>query len=270
MTESSPPASTRFAVRFAQLAAQGETLLMPFLPIGFPSISATHELVDALIDAGADALELGIPFSDPVADGPVLQAAAAAALEGGAHPRACFEAIAAIRARHPDVPIAVLTYMNLVEGPGRDVFFARAGRAGVDALVLADLPCREAAPYVHSAAQHGVNCALLVAPDTPPATQDLIAQRAGGFTYVVARRGITGARNDGPAVPAATLARLAAAGAPHAVVGFGLSTPAHVAAIAQSDAAGAIVGSAFVDRLAREGPAAAVALIRDCKTATRP
>lgn len=265
-----PEAAARFADRFDALRRDGEGLLMPFLPIGFPSLGATVELVDGLVDAGADAIELGLPFSDPVADGPVLQAAAAAALEGGATTAACFDIIRSIRERHPSLPVAILTYLNLVEAPGPATFFKRAADAGVDAVVLADLPCCEAEPYVELAAREGVGCALLIAPDTPAATIDRVAGLAGGFTYVVARRGITGARADGPSVADKTIAHLKEAGAPPPVVGFGLSTAEHLKAVMDSGATGGIVGSAFVDLLGREGAPAAVDLIRRCKAGTRP
>jgi tryptophan synthase alpha chain len=260
----------RFAACFEALHERSEGLLMPFLPIGFPSTGATLELVDKLVSAGADAVELGLPFSDPVADGPVLQAASAAAIEQGVTPSIGFDTIASIRARHPRLPIAVLTYLNLVEAPGPAAFFQRAARAGVDAVVLADLPCCEAAPYVAIAREAGTRVVLLVAPDTPPTTIRQVAKLSGGFTYVVARRGITGARTGLPTVAPAVLDQLKAAGAPPPVVGFGLSTGAHLEAVLRAGAAGGIVGSAFVKRLADEGPAAAVALIRACKAGTRP
>lgn len=266
------PAPNRFDVTFQRLTAARQGMLMPFLPLGFPSPSDTVGLCDMLVEAGADSLELGLPFSDPTADGPVLQRASEQALRNGAAYLTCLELLTAVRQRHPQVPVAVLTYANIAQTRGLQPFYQDMAHAGVDAVVLADVPAREAAPFCNAAAAAQVAPVLLAAPNTPAATLQQVAHLCRAFTYVVAATGVTGERQDMVGVDPHVLAQLRAAGAPPAVVGFGLSAPAHVARVVREGAAGAIVGSALVARLEAQAAGSAAgsvaAFVEQLKAAT--
>ncbi|MGZ8407430.1 MAG: tryptophan synthase subunit alpha, partial [Caulobacteraceae bacterium] len=220
----------RYAAAFARLAERGEGAFCPFFVLGDPSLDVSIALIEAAVEAGADMIEVGLPFSDPVADGPVIQAAANRALAGGAKPRECLAALGAIRARFPDLPIGVLTYANLVVANGRDDFYAACAAAGVDSVLVADVPAFEAEPFADSARAHGVAPVLIAAPNTPEPTLARVAELSGGYTYCVARAGVTGAGETVRLSHQALLGRLKALGAPPPMIGFGVSEPEHVTA----------------------------------------
>ena len=157
--------------------------------LGDPDLATSATMLDALVEGGADMIELGIPFSDPVADGPVIQAAAARALAAGVRTADCLDLIAALRSRHPDIPIGILTYANIVAARGIDTFAGELARAGVDSLLVADVPSIEAAPYSEAAKKAGIDLVMIAAPNTPPATLARIAALSSGYTYCVARAG---------------------------------------------------------------------------------
>jgi tryptophan synthase alpha chain len=236
---------SRYERMFERLAARDEAAFGAFVMLGDPDLETSAAMLDALVEGGADMLEVGIPFSDPVADGPVIQAAAVRALAQGVTPADCFALLKAFRARHRHVPVGILTYANLVLARGRDDFYRAAADAGVDSVLVADVPLMEAAPFVASAAAAGVDPVLIAAPNTPPATLEGIARAGRGYTYCVARAGVTGADSE-VRFDAALLARLAALGAPPPVLGFGISRPEHVRAARAAGAAGIISGSAIV------------------------
>lgn len=241
---------SRYDTMFAALASRGDGAFIPFLMLGDPDPAASAALLDAAVAGGADAVELGLPFSDPVADGPVIQAAATRALEAGTSIDACWNLIAGLRGRAPALPIGLLVYANLVVRRGLDTFYARAAAAGVDSVLVADVPVDEAAPFAAAAGRAGVAPVLLVPPNADPARIGRIAAAGRGYTYVTTRRGVTGddGRTD-PGLPE-RIAAIAAAGGPPAVLGFGISTPADVRAAIAAGAAGAIAGSALVRRAA--------------------
>jgi tryptophan synthase alpha chain len=214
-------------------------------------------------------IEVGIPFSDPVADGPVIQAAAKRALAHGVTVEDCFQLIADFRKRHPDVPVGILTYANLVLSPGRQTFFRRAADAGADSLLVADLPAREAEPWAKEMIAAGLDPVLIAAANTPKATLGEIARLGRGYTYCVTRVGITGVHAEGT-FDARLLEDLREAGAPPPVFGFGISKPEHVEAAMKAGAAGVISGSAIVACLDEPDPTAAVRqLVSSLKAATR-
>jgi len=255
---------SRYATMFERLAAHGEAAFGAFLMLGDPEPQASAALLDAVVAAGADMIEVGIPFSDPVADGPVIQAAAQRALAAGVKVGDCFDLIAGFRRRHLDVPVGILTYANLVIARGG---FARdAAEAGADSLLIADVPSLEADPYALQMSQAGIEPVLIAAPNTPDAALARIASLSKAYTYCVSRVGITGTHSGGTFDPALT-ARLRQAGAPPSVFGFGISRPEHVRAAIEAGAAGVICGSAIVDCAARGGDVAA--LVRALKAATR-
>jgi tryptophan synthase alpha chain len=257
---------SRYAAMFERLAARDEGAFGAFVMLGDPDLAASAAILDALVEAGADMIEVGIPFSDPVADGPVVQAAAVRALAAGVRTRDCFELLAAFRARHADVPIGILTYANIVVARGMEAFFAAAAAAGVDSVLVADAPAIEAAPFAAAARAHGVAPVLIAAANTPAARLGEIARLGEGYTYCVARAGVTGADDQVRIDHEIMLATLRAAGAPPPVFGFGMSKPDHVRAALAAGAAGVISGSAVVERIGdRE---ALVAFVREMKAAT--
>lgn len=236
--------------RYEAIFASNRGAFGAFVMLGDPNLGACAAILDELVEGGADMIEVGIPFSDPVADGPVIQAAAVRALAGGTTPADCFVLLEAFRARHPRVPVGILTYANLVVARGRDAFYRRAAQAGVDSVLVADVPLFEAAPFAASARAHGVDPVLIAAANTPPERLREIAGLGGGYTYCVARAGVTGADEAVRFDHAEMLETLRLAGAPPPVFGFGIARPEHVRAALEAGAAGVISGSAIVARIA--------------------
>lgn len=239
--------SARYAACFAHCAERGRAVLVPFWMLGDPTPDASLATISGLVEAGADALELGLPFSDPIADGPVVQAAAQRALASGTTPARARALIAELRRRFPALPLGVLGYLNPFEVHGIALGFAELAVAGADSLLLADLPSVEAAPYARAAGAAGLDLVLVVPPNARPATLDAVAQLGGGYCYLSGRAGVTGTHAAMQAPTATLVAALRARGAPPALVGFGVSTPAHVHAAHAAGARGAIVGSALID-----------------------
>ncbi|QNM82463.1 tryptophan synthase subunit alpha [Sphingomonas sabuli] len=254
----------RYATMFDRL--DGEGAFGAFLMLGDPDPERCAGLLDAVVRGGADMVEVGIPYSDPVADGPVIQAAAQRALAAGVRTAQCFDLIAGFRTRHPQVPVGILTYANLVVARGRDAFFDRATAAGADSLLVADLPAFEAPPWAEAMRAAGIDPVLIAAANTPDETLGRIARLAGGYTYCVSRAGITGTHKAGE-FDRALVDRLHDAGAPPPVYGFGIATPDDVRAALRTGAAGVICGSAIVRTAAEGGDVEA--LVRGLKDATR-
>jgi tryptophan synthase alpha chain len=265
----------RYAAMFAALARRGEGALVPFAVLGDPDRAASLAVLRALADAGADALEVGVPFSDPIADGPVIQAAATRALTAHTGTAECWELVAALRGSHPDVPIGVLTYANLVLRGGLKKFYADAAAAGVDSVLVADVPMDEAAPFRSAAASADVAFVAMAPPNAPPRVLDAVARAAQGYTYVVSRPGVTGADAAPGRGAAAIIAALRERNAAPPLVGFGIAAPEHVREALAMGAAGAISGSSVVARIATLGADRASALreisefVRGLKAATR-
>lgn len=265
--------SDRYADMFARLGSRVEGAFGAFATLGDPDAEASAAILDALADGGADMIEVGIPFSDPVADGPVIQAASDRALARGTTPGLCFDLLRAFRARHAAIPVGILTYANLVLARGRDAFYRAAAEAGVDSVLVADAPAFEAEPFVRAARDHGIAPVLIAAPNTPGSTLERIAELGRGYTYCVARAGVTGIHADMHLAHGPLFAALAERGAPPPVLGFGISEPAHVRQALAAGAAGAISGSAIVRIVAREKAEAGPAVrdfVRAMKTATLP
>jgi tryptophan synthase alpha chain len=253
---------SRYAAMIDRLDGSGA--FGAFLMLGDPDLETSAHLLDAVVEGGADMIEVGIPFSDPVADGPVIQAAAQRALSAGVRVGDCFELIAAFRARHPNVPVGILTYANIVVA--RTGFMRDAAEAGADSLLIADVPAIEAEPYVHDMEQAGIEPVLIAAANTPDATLRRIAKLSRAYTYCVSRAGITGTHAGGQ-FDASLIDRLHAAGAPPPVFGFGISAPEHVRAALDAGARGVICGSAIVDLAQRGGDVAE--FVSTLKAATR-
>jgi tryptophan synthase alpha chain len=252
----------RYAAMFERLGDEGA--FGAFLMLGDPDLETSAALLDAAVAGGADMVEVGIPFSDPVADGPVIQAAAQRALAAGVRVGDCLDLIARFRARHSEVPIGILTYANIVVA--RAGFMRDAADAGADSLLIADVPAFEAEPFVNAMEQTGIESVLIAAANTPFATLQRIAGLSRAYTYCVSRVGITGTHASGE-FDAGLVERLARAGAPPPIFGFGISRPEHVRAALAAGGNGVICGSAIGDWAARGGDVAA--LVRSLKAATR-
>ena len=242
---------SRYGAMFDRLAVRDQAAFGGFLMLGHPDAARCGALLDAMVEGGADMVEVGIPFSDPVADGPVIAAAAKHALEAGVRTADCLTMIADFRARHPEVPIGILTYANIVVARGRERFCDELAEAGADSLLVADVPSIEAAPWAAVAVAAGIDPVLIAAPTTPVPALEKIAKLGRGYTYCVARLGVTGTA-QGPALShRALFDDLARLGAPPPVLGFGISSPEQVAEAVSAGAAGVISGSAIVERAVR-------------------
>lgn len=261
---------SRYDAMFARCRAGGEIAFGAFLMLGDPGAEECAVYLDALVEGGADMVEFGIPFSDPVADGPVIQAAGARALAAGVRTGDCLGMLAEFRRRHRAVPVGILTYANIVAARGLSRFMEELADAGVDSLLIADVPSLEAAPYSSAARAAGIDLVMIAAPNTPPAPIARIAELSSGYTYCVARAGVTGADQQLALDHDTLFAALAEAGAPPSVLGFGIATPDHVRQAAASGASGVISGSAIVKRLADgQTPVMVRDFVASLKAATR-
>ncbi|MFI5227909.1 MAG: tryptophan synthase subunit alpha [Gemmatimonadales bacterium] len=233
--------SDRIAHRFAALRANGKRALVPYITGGYPDDERTVGLIQALEQAGADVIELGLPFSDPMADGPVIQKSSQRALEGGMN----FDRLLEIARRAaPRIPLVLFSYLNPVLAAGSDAL-ARAADAGFGGLLVTDLPVG-ADPDLEARLGSGPLAFIrLVAPTTPAARMKEIAAHGSGFVYLISRLGVTGVRDTLPNELPATVKRLREATTLPVCVGFGVSTPEHAAAVARI-ADGVVVGSAIV------------------------
>ena len=261
---------TRYAAMFDRCTSRGEGAFGAFLMLGDPDRETGAAYLDALVEGGADMVELGIAFSDPVADGPVIQAAATRALQAGIRTADCLAMIADFRQRHPDIPVGILTYANIVAARGIGRFAAELAEAGADSLLVADVPTLEAEPYAEAVRRSGIDLVMIAAPNTPEPVLGRIAELSSGYTYCVARDGVTGA-DRGPALRHAPLFEaLARLGAAPPILGFGIGTPGQVREALASGAAGVISGSALVKRIAAgDSPEALSNLVSELKAATR-
>ncbi|MBN2340805.1 MAG: tryptophan synthase subunit alpha [Deltaproteobacteria bacterium] len=241
--------SNRYDLMFSNLDAKNQGAFIPFVVVGDPDMETSFEIIRTLVDAGADALELGIPFSDPVADGPVIQASVVRALKNGATPKKCYDIIARVRAQYPDIPIGILTYCNPVISGGLDAYFKMIAATGIDSVLTADMPVNEASAYVEAAKKYEISPVFIAPPNADAATTERIAELTRGYTYVVTRKGVTGTDDEVQTGFKTVIDGLKAVGAPRPVVGFGISKPEQVAASIDAGAAGAISGSAVVKRI---------------------
>jgi tryptophan synthase alpha chain len=246
---------------FDRAAAERRAALVTYLTFGDPDPAGSIDVVEAVARAGADVIELGVPFSDPSADGPSIQRAMERALERGAGLPGALDAVAELRRRGVATPIVLFGYYNPIFVMGPAAFAARAAEVGIDAVLTVDLPIDELAELAGPLAERGVGAIPLVAPTSTPARIARVAPLAAPFVYYISMTGVTGAR-AAAAVDAARLQAVrAAAGAPIAV-GFGIRTAADAARFA-AVADGVVVGSALVERVADGGAAAAAAFVRE-------
>ncbi len=236
----------RYQSLFQRLADKNEGAFVPFVTIGDPSPELSLQIMQTLIDAGADALELGFPFSDPLADGPTIQGANNRALEAGTTPDICFDLISQIREKNPDLPIGLLMYANLVFSRGVENFYQRCQQAGVDSVLVADVPTSESADFVAAAEKYGIKPIFIAPPTATDETLKAVGSLSKGYTYLLSRAGVTGAETKANMPVHELLDRLNQFDAPPALLGFGISQPEQVKQAITAGAAGAISGSAVV------------------------
>lgn len=237
----------RYQKLFAKTRMNNQLAYIPFVLLGDPSKALSLQIIDTLIENGADALELGFAFSDPVADGPVIQAASLRPLANQFSIQDGFELIAEIRKNYPGIPIGVLTYANLVFAQGTDSYYQMARNAGVDSVLIADCPVEEAGLFSESASKNGIDNVFIAPPDANSKTIQMIAEKSQGYTYVLSRKGITGTEVSATQASSDFLKSLKAADSAPLVQGFGISTPEHVYQAAQAGVDGVITGSAIVN-----------------------
>lgn len=239
---------------FLNAAAEGRVALIPYVVAGYPDMDTSFEAAIACIDAGADVLEVGLPYSDPLADGATLQRASGAALRAGATFDRSIELVRRIAESRPRVPLVPMCYANQVIGGGDGRAAAtRLAEAGAAGIIVADLTPDEGAPFEAVARDVGLAVVYLVAPTTPSDRRRAIANRTGGFLYCVSLTGVTGARTSLPGHVARLVRDVKAVSPVPVAVGFGVSRPAHVRALTRAGADGVIVASALVDALGEDG-----------------
>lgn len=244
--------AARFSQLFSALEDKNEGAFVPFIMLNDPSPEDSLDIIRTVIASGADALELGVPFSDPVADGPTIQASHNRALTNGATVDGALQLVRRIREEFPDTPLGMLIYGNVPFTRGLDKFYEEFGAAGADAILLPDVPVREGAPFVEAASKAGVAPVFIAPARAQERTLEAVAKYSKGYIYAVSRDGVTGTEHESETLGlddvVANIHRYN--GAP-ALLGFGISTPEHVAEAIAAGAAGAITGSAItkiVDR----------------------
>lgn len=237
---------SRYQAMFERLRANNEGAFIPFVVLYDPDRETSKKIMVTLIEAGADALELGLAFSDPLADGPTIQKADLRALKSGSKVKDALDLVKEVRNIHPDIPLGLLTYANLVFNQTLDGFYSYCHRSGVDSVVVADVPLLEAQPFCESALKHEVDPVLLAPVNLPLKRCLEIATWGRGYTYVVTRRGVTGADQEVSLGHRDLIHALKESGAPPALFGFGISKPKHVRAAIDEGAVGAISGSQTV------------------------
>ncbi|MGM0524801.1 MAG: tryptophan synthase subunit alpha [Pseudomonadota bacterium] len=237
---------SRYEALFEGLSSNNKGAFVPFVTLGDPSPEQSLNVIKALIDGGADALELGLPFSDPVADGPVIQRANLRALQAGTTFNDILHILSEVRAYAPEIPIGLLVYANLIYAKGADNFYRQMSEAGVDSVLIADVPTKEAARFADIAKQHAIDAVFICPPDGSDELIERVAKNCSGYVYLLSRAGVTGAETQMQLPASALIDKLKQHGAPPVLLGFGISKPEHVQAAFKAGADGAISGSAIV------------------------
>ena len=234
--------------KFCDLKNNKKLALMPFIMAGDPNIEITSEILLRLQENGADLIELGIPYSDPLADGPVIQVSASRALKSGTNPKKVIKLLESLKGKL-NIPIILFSYLNPLLSFGFEKFCEMASNAGVSGLIVPDLPLEEAYKFSKIVSSHSMDLILLVAPTTPFERMKQISNHTKGFTYLVSVTGVTGERNEMENRVENLIAKLKDINSNPIAVGFGISTPEHVNKVREWGADGVIIGSAFVKRI---------------------
>ncbi|WP_313377414.1 tryptophan synthase subunit alpha [Pantoea sp. CTOTU50773] len=241
----------RYNQLFQRLSAKNEGAFVPFVTLGDPTPELSLKIIDTLVAGGADALELGIPFSDPLADGPTIQGATLRAFAAGTTVAQCFEILAAVRQKYPELPMGLLMYANLVFSKGIDNFYAQCEAVGVDSVLVADVPVVESAPFRQAAMRHNVAPSFICPPNADDNLLREIASHGRGYTYLLSRAGVTGAENRASEPLNHLIEKLSEYHAAPPLQGFGISEASQVREAIAAGAAGAISGSAIVKIIER-------------------
>jgi tryptophan synthase alpha chain len=232
---------------FSALGAKGEVGLVCFVTAGDPDLDTTEALILSMAETGADVIEIGMPFSDPIAEGPTIQRASERALAGGVNLRAILEMVRRLRPK-VDLPLVLMGYANPVYTMGFGAFAQSASEAGVDGIIIADLPPEEGAPLYEKCNAAGVDCVLLAAPTTTPERLAMLAEKTRGFLYYVSLTGVTGARSELAGGIEEAVGRAQKLARVPVCVGFGIATPEQAREVGRY-ADGVVVGSAIIDRI---------------------
>lgn len=236
----------RYKEMFQRLGEKNQGAFVPFVTMGDPNPELSLKIIETLVESGADALELGMPFSDPQADGPTIQGANIRALDSKTTPTICFELLAQIRSKYPELPIGLLMYANLVYSGGVDTFYKKCAEVGVDSVLIADVPTNESKEFVEAAHKHGIHPIFIAPPTASEETIQQVAKLGGGYTYLLSRAGVTGTETKANMPMNTQLDKLTKHDAPPSLLGFGISEPKQVSEALAAGAAGAISGSAVV------------------------
>ena len=252
---------SRIAARFATLKASGRKALIPYITAGDPLPASTVPLMHGMVEAGCDILEIGVPFTDPMADGPAIQRSSERALKNGISLRDVLGQVAEFRRRDAATPVVLMGYANPIEHIGVERFVAEARAAGVDGVIVVDYPPEECEPFVELCGKAGIDCIFLLAPTSTDARIREVARASTGYLYYVSLKGVTGVKTADATDIAAHLPRLRAASELPIGVGFGIKDAASARAIAQyADAV--IIGSRIVQEIESAGAAQAVARVK--------
>ncbi len=243
--------TNRYQHLFSTLQAKQQGAFVPFVTLGDPNRELSMAIVDTLVESGADALELGFPFSDPSADGPTIQSANIRALTAGITPDSCFEMLSAIREKHPTTPIGLLVYANLVYAGGIEQFYRRCADVGVDSVLIADVPAHESAPFREAAEAFNIAPIFIAPPNGDEQTTKTVCEYSQGYIYLLSRAGVTGAETKAGKPVASLLANIQKYDGAPPLLGFGIAAPEQVAEAVAAGAAGAISGSAVVKIIER-------------------
>ncbi|BAW32194.1 MAG TPA: tryptophan synthase subunit alpha [Methanothermobacter sp.] len=235
---------------FNDLKEKKEAAFMPFIVVGDPDFETSLEIAKTLINNGADALEIGFPFSDPIADGATVQEADIRALENGITIDKCFKFLKKLR-KFTSIPLGLLVYYNLVYQRSIKKFYQDAMKAGVNSILIADLPPEEAGEALKASKEYNIDQIFIIAPTTSNKRLKMISKHASGFHYLVSVMGVTGARKEIKKSTLSFIKRIKENGKLPAMVGFGISKPSHIKEITMAGADGAIVGSAIIDIIAK-------------------
>ncbi|HEY8139591.1 MAG TPA: tryptophan synthase subunit alpha [Nitrososphaera sp.] len=246
---------SRIKAKFEALAKKGEGALICYVVAGYPDIRTSERVIDSLVAGGADMIEIGIPFSDPIADGRTIQAACNYALGKGTRPEDAMRVARNVRKKYPDLPLLFMTYSNILLRTGFEKFMARSKDSGIDGFIIPDMPAEEAQPYIAAASELDLATVFLASPNTSPERLSNIIQSTAGFLYLVSVFGITGARDsfEDYTRDAVKRAKTAANHKIPVAVGFGISTPAHARYMMAAGADAVIVGSAILDKIGTAG-----------------
>jgi tryptophan synthase alpha subunit len=246
---------------FARIKAEGRTGFIGFVTTGYPTIEATSEIVPALVEGGADIVELGVPFSDPLAEGPTIQRSSFKALENGVTPAVCLDVLRELRSRGLEAPVVLMGYYNPILAYGLEAFCRDAQEAGADGFIVVDLPPEESEEFQNECEKNNLRVIYLLAPTSPPERIARVAELGSGFVYCVSVTGVTGVRDELPAELADFVGRVRASTDLPIAVGFGISQHKHFQSVGRiADAA--IVGSAIIDTIDGGNPSEAAARVK--------